>query len=124
MFLRELVASFHRTEYGTGGMAFEHGRAGACLSVGSDTLHCFHAHLCCYPSSAQLWHRISDLPVFHVDNIAQIAATTAGMPYLYTEAFVLDEDLDALNPDREVIHAAVALLRNDRPLTSQYLRRL
>lgn len=127
MFLRELVAEFYRCEYGTPGLAFEHGRAGACLSSRSDSRHCFHAHLCCYPSSARLADRMKDLDPGPLDiaGIGGLGAVTGGRPYVYSERTRANTEVeDRLNPDREKIEASVALLGEDRALRSQYLRRL
>jgi 2-polyprenyl-3-methyl-5-hydroxy-6-metoxy-1,4-benzoquinol methylase len=122
-FLRNLVSRFHHDTYGGPGAAFEHGRAGVCTPSSGGTLHCYHAHLCCYPA---LPHHRNDLidselheafghlkRVVLVNGLHEIADATQGAPYLFFEK------TDAHRKD-----SMVFLLPHDHALQSQALRRV
>ena len=129
VYLRAMVLRFYRETYGCGGVSFEHGRAGSCSRLGTDTLHCYHPHLCCYPMARSGSLRLRDrvnLPNRHaLTGLHALPETAGAMPYLYIE----DHDSDtapggAGSAGSAAAAAAVAfVVPRDDQLESQFLRR-
>ena len=124
LFLRWLVAEFYRDVYETGGLAFEHGRAGGCLAGGTGTKHCFHAHLCCYPKSVNLWEDVDGWPMRKVDGLADLRVSVGSSPYLFIESVETDETKPADSAMRETWHSRTFILGEESELESQFLRKL
>jgi thiamine-monophosphate kinase len=122
-FLREIVSCYYRDRYGVPGLSFEHGRAGACLIDASDTRHCFHPHLCCYPVDLPLWEHTPGIGVEPIDGLYELATRVGSAPYLYLEHCRVDRDVPAHMASREQWTARVVRLGDERELESQYLRR-
>jgi thiamine-monophosphate kinase len=122
-FLRLLVARFHREAFGHPGMAFEHGRAGACVVGSSNTLHCYHAHLCCFPVPHRLWEGIDRWPVTRIGSFHHLRGAVGSMPYLYMDATTVNDRLPIGRAERETLETYVVTLGNDSHLASQFLRR-
>jgi thiamine-monophosphate kinase len=122
-FLREIVSSYYRDRQGCPGISFEHGRAGGCLISETDTRHCYHPHLCCYPVDLRLWDYAPNISVEEVDGLYGLAERVGSAPYLYMEHCEVHEDVPVHMASRERWEARVARLTDEDQLESQYLRR-
>lgn len=120
--LRGLVREFYIERFGQSGMHFEHGRSGVCHS-GPGTSHCYHAHLCCYPVSHELWEDMPGLDVVMLDGLSDLAQTVEGRSYLLVQCSRVDPKAAAGSAQREQWPARVVLLDTDDVIESQYLRR-
>lgn len=142
-YLRLLVAEFYHDEYKTETLTFEHGRAGTCMLSESETQHCFHAHLCCYPfapimpkeiksyskegqglGDVPLWEEIDGYTAESIQDVHELPAKVGATPYLFLEGVVVDPMKKAGSASRERWHHRVIRLGNDVKLERQYLRRL
>jgi thiamine-monophosphate kinase len=128
LFLRGIVSSYYRDRYGTVGMSFEHGRAGTCLPLRGGTRHCYHAHLCCFPSSYPLWESGRIKNVF--DGVAPIVDRYFGLrdsvrntPYLYIEKSSIEGSLPIDHVARETWDSRIITVEDHVALESQLLRK-
>lgn len=124
IFLRGLVSAFYRDRCGHPGMHFEHGRTGVCLAVATDTKHCYHAHLCCYPVSFPLWEDMSGLNIKALEGMHELASRTRECPYLFVQSCEIDDERAIDEVRRETWTARVSVMDAECQIKSQYLRRL
>ena len=134
-FLRGLVSAFYCETYDHPGLSFEHGRAGSCSRSHSDTLHCFHPHLCCYPGKTSdgtgyqggygfLWDEFSLPNRCEFAGIHSLPQAVGEFPYLYIEHHTvsIQEDKEGTLKYLEPAHQAYIVPRDDC-LEPQFLRR-
>jgi thiamine-monophosphate kinase len=124
-YLQSLVSEFYREVYAQeASMQFEHGRAGVCYPRSSDTRHCYHAHLCCYPRSLPLWEDLNEMTVIDIDGLTELKQAVGSRPYLLIQSSFINPLLPEGSALRETWVSKVALLDKERQIPSQYLRRL
>ncbi len=125
IFLRGIVTRFYREVYSfEGGLCFEHGRAGTCGV--SDTPHCYHAHLCCFPVSAPIWKdiKIPKRRVLRTANLGELSSIVRKNPHLLIQNCIINK---AASPDmaaRETWETRVVELSEELDIPRQYLRKL
>jgi hypothetical protein len=126
-FLRQLAMNYYIDEYGYPGFSFEHGRAGSCLRAFTETRHCLHAHLCCYPgvkgiNDNLLWNKFFLPNKRKIYNINQIPTIAGQLPYIYIEQI---ENFDTIDKKLYPIsHKIIYLLSSEERLESQFLRKM
>jgi thiamine-monophosphate kinase len=125
LFLRDVVARFYRSTYGNSGLSFEHGRAGVCNgpAPAGDTIHCYHAHLCCYPATCELWSQMPLAGLVEPRGLADLRRVVAGNPYLYMEVSRADPKRGISSGGRQEWSARALALGSDEQLEAQFLRR-
>lgn len=123
-YVRGIVSDFYRDVYGDPGLSFEHARAGGCLVDRSDTRHCYHAHLCCYPKSFRLWEDVEGQSPVELAGLHELPAAAGSAAYLYVETVEIDETVPVDKSGREKWTARIFPVAGEEPLKSQYLRRL
>lgn len=124
LFLQGIVFEFYRTTYGhEHGLCFEHGRAGTCGV--SDTPHCYHAHLCCFPVSASIWAdvNIRGREVQKLSGLSDLGAAVGQRPYLLIENRVADAEFPG-DATRFTWEHRVVVLESELEIERQYLRKL
>ena len=123
IFMRGVISHFYRDVYHqTTSMHFEHGRAGVCYPRPAyDTKHCYHGHLCCYPSSIPLWEDMEDLDIQEIESLPGLKKAVDDFPYLLVERSTSDSQ----SSSRELWESRVAIIKPGDPrVPSQYLRKL
>lgn len=123
-FLRGIVSHYYRERFGEEELSFEHGRAGSCLMDDRDTRHCYHAHMCCYPSGMVMWSSIQSYRFVELAGMHELADYCGSGPYLYLEHKKVNRTVGADQALRDRWESRVVRLPDDRQLESQYLRRL
>lgn len=123
-FLRGIISHYYRERFGEEELSFEHGRAGSCLTSGHDTRHCYHAHLCCYPSGTVLWNSVGSPQFTSLVGMHELSNYTGSGPYLYIEHKEVNRGVGREQALRDHWECRVARLPDDRQLESQHLRRL
>ena len=142
-YLRLIVAGFYRDVYKTETLTFEHGRAGSCMVSESETQHCYHGHLCCYPfapiipmdakfsskeayeqGDVPLWEEIEGYVSEPISDVHELPAKVGSNPYLFLEGVIVDPVKNPGSALRERWQHRVVCLGNDVKLERQYLRRL
>jgi SAM-dependent methyltransferase len=125
IFLRGLVSEYYRDVYQQeASMDFEHGRIGSCFPGSGSSMHCFHAHLCCFPRSFRLWEDMEGLIIKDVDNLHSLQREVESTPYLLVESSFINYEASEDSNSRENWVRKIALLDKDKNIPSQYLRRL
>lgn len=125
LFLRGIVFQFYEAVYGTeSGLCFEHGRAGACGI--SETPHCYHAHLCCYPGVAPIAQhaRIPGRRMQRLDGIKDLGTFAARDPYLLVQERVVDYEARPEMEKRTAWETFAMVLQKETEVPRQYLRQL
>ncbi len=125
IFLRGIITRFFREVYGfEGGLFFEHGRAGTCGV--SDTLHCYHAHLCCFPVSEAIWEDI-EIPgnrVQQISGLVELGAKVGKKPHLLFQDCHINRRFHPETAGREWWETRVVVLDDETSIPRQYLRKL
>jgi SAM-dependent methyltransferase/diadenosine tetraphosphate (Ap4A) HIT family hydrolase len=125
IFLRGIVTKFYREVYDfEGGLFFEHGRAGTCGV--SDTPHCYHAHLCCFPVSKPIWKdiKIPGKRVLQLAGLGEFSATVDKNPHLLIQECIINEKFSPETAGRESWETRAVVLDDESNVPRQYLRKL
>lgn len=129
-FLRGVVSDFYRFTYDNNpGLSFEHGKAGACISISGETQHCYHPHLCCFPVNFPLWDENGftlggEYKPDYIEGFHNLRTHVNHAPYLYADFVSINEKLEVGKADREENICKVAVLSEKTKVDSQYLRKI
>jgi hypothetical protein len=133
LFLEGIIGRFYREVYGIeGALCFEHGRAGTCGV--SETPHCYHAHMCCFPGSLPIWQdftkpiwddfTIPKRRIHRIGNLQDLGGFVGRNPYLLAFGSTVDPGSNPKSVERESSKIWVVLLDKETDVPRQYLRKL
>lgn len=123
LYLRGIISKFYRDTYETEeSLCFEHGRAGTCGV--SDTPHCYHAHLCCFPGALPIWRKIDHPRPIKISSFGDLGSAVGKSPYLLIQNCVVNRSVLPDVGGRTEWENRVVVLNSEQSIPRQYLRRL